>query len=326
MTTWNDILNWASKSTRPAGECQGFVGNDFTSVFGNFRKGYNSAKDAMNASKALDKFHTDDPPNGRVVWVWYEFPTYGHNGLAYNGVVLSNSTHCSVFLNKKRTVGTFKLHDYPTKYLGWSEVNGINTIPQLPSKPRSKDDVKKVAEYLNNRKLGKTSTAVIDGIPGTILYWLIQTAGKKDGIYTGIIDGIIGPKTEKTFDYYISKLHNTKPPVEVPPVEVPPVEVPPIEVPPKEIVLTEPTPYTIPLGTIVTNSVARKIIYGVYALSALIVGGIVVYFFSIHEELPTVFVGIQGVIAYFGIPIGALAIANTPPKISSKDGDTPNFS
>lgn len=67
------------------------------------------------------------------------------------------------------------------------------------------------------------------------------------------------------------------------------------------------------LGVIVRNPKARRVVYGAYAVAAFIVGGTAAYFLGIGEQLPTVVVGAQAVIAYAGIPIGALAVANTTP-------------
>jgi len=75
----------------------------------------------------------------------------------------------------------------------------------------SKEQVRRVATYLNTRNLGKVSSSGTvngnegDGIPGPVLYWLIQTAGKADGIYPGIIDGETGPLTEAAFDIYVER-------------------------------------------------------------------------------------------------------------------------
>jgi hypothetical protein len=67
------------------------------------------------------------------------------------------------------------------------------------------------------------------------------------------------------------------------------------------------------LGNIIGNPKARKVIYGGYALAALVVGGFAAYFLSVGHNLPEWLVGAQGVVAYLGIPIGGLALANTPP-------------
>lgn len=68
------------------------------------------------------------------------------------------------------------------------------------------------------------------------------------------------------------------------------------------------------LGVVVRNPKARRVVYGAYACAAFVVGGVAAYFLGIGEQLPTVVVGAQAVVAYAGIPIGALAVANTPPS------------
>lgn len=69
--------------------------------------------------------------------------------------------------------------------------------------------VRKVAAYLNSRELGRTTTAVKDGVAGTNFYWLLQTAGHKDGLYKTPpykIDGEDGPKTESLLAHYAKKV------------------------------------------------------------------------------------------------------------------------
>ena len=66
------------------------------------------------------------------------------------------------------------------------------------------------------------------------------------------------------------------------------------------------------LGAFVTSPRARKIIYGAYVVAAIAVGGTAAYFLGIAQPLPEQVVGAQAVIAYLGIPIGALALANAP--------------
>lgn len=65
------------------------------------------------------------------------------------------------------------------------------------------------------------------------------------------------------------------------------------------------------LGRVITNPIARKVVYGVYAVTAFAVGGIAAYFLGIGQPLPEIVVGAQAVVAYAGIPVGALAVANT---------------
>jgi hypothetical protein len=65
------------------------------------------------------------------------------------------------------------------------------------------------------------------------------------------------------------------------------------------------------LGNVIKNDTARKVIYGTYAVGAVVVGGIAAYFLGIQVPVPTEVIGAQAVIAYLGIPVGGLALANT---------------
>lgn len=71
------------------------------------------------------------------------------------------------------------------------------------------------------------------------------------------------------------------------------------------------TPEQPNLGRVITSPTARKIVYGAYAAAAFVVGGIAAYFLGIGHALPEIVVGAQAVIAYAGIPVGGLALANT---------------
>lgn len=65
------------------------------------------------------------------------------------------------------------------------------------------------------------------------------------------------------------------------------------------------------LGRVITNPTGRRLVYGIYAVAAFIVGGVAAYFLGIGQPLPEIVVGAQAVIAYAGIPVGGLALANT---------------
>lgn len=65
------------------------------------------------------------------------------------------------------------------------------------------------------------------------------------------------------------------------------------------------------LGTIITSGLVRKVIYGVYAGAAVVVGGFAAYFLGTGHNLPEVITGAQAVVAYLAIPVGGLALANT---------------
>jgi len=75
------------------------------------------------------------------------------------------------------------------------------------------------------------------------------------------------------------------------------------------------------LGNVITNSTWRKVIYGIYVVAAIVIGGAGVYFAAVGLPLPQEIVGAQAVIAYLAIPIGALALVNTPEKSKPFTGD-----
>jgi len=65
------------------------------------------------------------------------------------------------------------------------------------------------------------------------------------------------------------------------------------------------------LGNIIPSGRARKIVYAAYAGGAVVVGGIVAYFLGAGIPLTPEILGAQGVVAYVGIAVGGLALANT---------------
>lgn len=71
------------------------------------------------------------------------------------------------------------------------------------------------------------------------------------------------------------------------------------------------------LGNIIPSGTARKVVYGAYVVVAVVVGGVSAYFLGIGQSLPEIVTGAQAVVAYLGIPVGGLALANTPPGAPS---------
>ncbi|UAJ78300.1 hypothetical protein IT072_02310 [Leifsonia sp. ZF2019] len=65
------------------------------------------------------------------------------------------------------------------------------------------------------------------------------------------------------------------------------------------------------LGNVISSNLARKIIYGAYAVAGVVVGGAGAYFLATGHTVPEVIIGAQGVITYLAIPVGGLALANT---------------
>lgn len=68
------------------------------------------------------------------------------------------------------------------------------------------------------------------------------------------------------------------------------------------------------LGTIITDPAVRKIIYGIYTVLLLALGALTVWYGAQGAQLPSWGVGVSAVLGYLGIPVGGLAIANTPAK------------
>jgi len=114
----------------------------------------------------------------------------------------------------------------------WRNGTRINPAPYMigatmyKPKKRSTTDVRRAITALNKRNLGRQSTSGGigskngDGKMGPVAWWLVQTGGKKDGIYSGKVDGKPGPLTDSALDHYIKITAPVAPPVD-PPVEPP---------------------------------------------------------------------------------------------------------
>lgn len=75
--------------------------------------------------------------------------------------------------------------------------------------------------------------------------------------------------------------------------------------------MSDPIPVPPSIGVIIASAVARKIVYSIYAVAAVIVGGAAAYFIGTGHQIPEIVVGSQAVVAYLAIPVGGLAVANT---------------
>lgn len=218
---------------------------------------YGSAKAAALASKMESGGINSAPVGSFIYWSigkdWHIGNVIGHdNGRA---LVCYATRGGDTVLALSHGVKVSHADTYsPSTFYGWSWTNGTNPRMQgitawgmAPARPL--DDVRRVAVYLNGRNLGKTSSAVIDGVPGANLYWMIQKAGTIDRVYNGEIDGKTGPRTEAAFDHYI-RATIPKPPAEPepeppaepsPPIEPEPEE-PPVEPEPEPPIEPEPEP------------------------------------------------------------------------------------
>lgn len=76
--------------------------------------------------------------------------------------------------------------------------------------------------------------------------------------------------------------------------------------------MSTPTPND--LGTVVKSSKARQAIYAAYVFAIVVIGGIQVGFASLQAGQPEWLTVALAVAAYLGVPVGALAAANTTTK------------
>jgi len=75
--------------------------------------------------------------------------------------------------------------------------------------------------------------------------------------------------------------------------------------------MSDPIPTPPSIGVIITSATIRKVVYSIYAVGAVLVGGAAAYFLGIGHSIPEIVVGSQAVVAYLAIPVGGLAVANT---------------
>lgn len=74
--------------------------------------------------------------------------------------------------------------------------------------------------------------------------------------------------------------------------------------------MSNPTPPN--LGIVITNPIARRRIYGTYIVLLVIAGAIQVAYAAIQLGQPVWLVATLAVLAYLGIPVGGLALVNSP--------------
>lgn len=77
------------------------------------------------------------------------------------------------------------------------------------------------------------------------------------------------------------------------------------------------------LGSIITNPGARKVLYGLYALSGLFFGASAAWYLAIQVPTPEWVTGGLGVLGYLAIPFGALALANVGNTAGNGTDGTP---
>lgn len=78
--------------------------------------------------------------------------------------------------------------------------------------------------------------------------------------------------------------------------------------------MTDTAPNASDLGVIITSSRVRQLIYSVYVLTLVLASAIQVGYSALHVGPPSWLVVTIAVLAYLGIPVGGLAVANTSTK------------
>lgn len=68
------------------------------------------------------------------------------------------------------------------------------------------------------------------------------------------------------------------------------------------------------LGSIITSAFARKLIYGIYAVGVVLIGAVQIAYAAAPElgGQPIWLTIALAVAGYLGVPVSALALANTP--------------
>lgn len=146
-----------------------------------------SAIEAYRASRIIS---TDASQALTGAFHWWDIGAYGHVGADLNGggttVFMATRKLAQVWGD---AIGVNSVAGYSSmtgaRYLGWSMDYAGGRIAGGGAPPGG-----------GGGTLPKTTTEQ-DGIPGVIYYQRIQTVGQRDFGYTGPIDGVTGPNTEK---------------------------------------------------------------------------------------------------------------------------------
>lgn len=66
------------------------------------------------------------------------------------------------------------------------------------------------------------------------------------------------------------------------------------------------------LGVVITNPTVRKVIYSTYIILLVVVGAVQVGFAAVQSGQPAWLIAALAVLAYLGVPVGGLALVNSP--------------
>lgn len=193
--------------------------------------GIDSAKAAYNIEKAAGRINTGSAPAGK--FVYFEIGTYGHVGFTTNdsGEFVSGTKHLAEAWGINAGVNTIDAYCAATgaRYLGYSDLNGGNSLPFTASTPEptptpapSGGELIRVqgdgVEYWEPvgalaQRIGaalETRARVDqpfknDGYPGSNWRKGVQRTLANAGLYSGAIDGKLGPNNLRQVQEYAKK-------------------------------------------------------------------------------------------------------------------------
>lgn len=73
------------------------------------------------------------------------------------------------------------------------------------------------------------------------------------------------------------------------------------------------------LGNIISSARVRQLIYGLYVIAIIVTGAIQVGFAAVSIAQPDWLTASLAILAYLGIPVGGLALANTTPAVDAQE-------
>lgn len=169
--------------------CQAVVAHAAEFTVGNVRF-YLTAKDAYHASKIVSKNPGKAVANDVHYWA---IGTAWHTGVQLpDGTVLMGTKHTDGSWGKN--LGVTSVADYTAAtgavYMGFAHSNGVNRIAVVKPKPTAVNaKVQRIARWLNDQHLGKTTKAAAHGNvdrtgkKAQAYWWLIQAWGIREHKY-----------------------------------------------------------------------------------------------------------------------------------------------
>lgn len=231
MATREDIKAWLQASPRDWNQmCQALTWR-LCEAFGSVPvDGIDSAKAAYNIEKAAGRINTGSAPAGK--FVYFEIGTYGHVGFTTNdsGEFVSGTRHLAEAWGINAGVNTIEAYCAATgaRYLGYSDLNGGNSLPFTAPTPEPTPTPAPAGELRQVEGDGVTYYEPIGALakrigaaleargrveqpfdndcdPGRNWRSGVQRTLANAGLYSGDIDGRLGPNNIRQVQEYAAK-------------------------------------------------------------------------------------------------------------------------